>query len=109
MRVRALDKRGQVSLVLSLVVPRAHHQAVWRGPVAPGRWAIGLLRDDGYLQSRFPAPPDARQAFLERHTGALLDKLEGEHFPAAGYVEGAGTFLNQDKVIVAFKRPGPVR
>ena len=70
----------------------------------PDRWAIGLLRDDGYLQSRFPAPPDARQAFLERHTGALLDKLEREHFPAAGFVEGPGTFFNQDKVIVAFKR-----
>ena len=103
-RVRTLDSRGRVSLVLSLVVPLARHQAIWQGLALPERWAIGLLRDDGYLQSRFPAPPDARQAFLEPHSGALLDKLEREHFPRAGSVEGPGTFFNQDKVIVAFKR-----
>jgi diguanylate cyclase (GGDEF)-like protein len=103
-RVRVLDRQGRVSLVLSLVVPLARHQAIWRGLSLPQRWAIGLLRDDGYLQSRFPPPPDARQAFLERHTGALLDKLEREGFPASGSVEGPGTFFSQDKVIVAYKR-----
>ncbi len=103
-RVRVLDKQGRVSLVLSMVVPLARHHAIWQGLSLPERWAIGLLRDDGYLQSRFPAPPDARQAFLERHTGALLDKLEKEHFPASGFVEGPGTFYGHDKVFVSFKR-----
>ena len=103
-RVRVLDAQGRVSLVLSMVVPLARHQTIWRGLSLPERWAIGLLRDDGYLQSRFPAPPDARQAFMERHSGALLDKLERENFPASGFVEGPGTFFSQDKVIVAFKR-----
>jgi diguanylate cyclase (GGDEF)-like protein len=103
-RVRALDKQGRVSLVLSMVVPLARHQAIWQGLSLPERWAIGLLRDDGYLQSRFPAPPDVQQAFLEPHTGTLLDKLEREHFPASGFVEGPGTFYGHDKVFVAFKR-----
>lgn len=103
-RVRVLDRHGQVTLVLSMVIPLARHQAIWRGLSLPERWAIGLLRDDGYLQSRFPPPTDARQAFMERHAGALLDKLERENFPAAGSVEGPGTFSSRDKAIIAFKR-----
>jgi diguanylate cyclase (GGDEF)-like protein len=103
-RVRVLDRQGRPSLVLSLVVPLTRHQAMWQGLSLPDRWAIGLLRDDGYLQSRFPAPPDARQAFLERHAGALLDRLEREGFPASGTVEGPGTFFDGDKAIIAFKR-----
>jgi diguanylate cyclase (GGDEF)-like protein len=103
-RVRVVDAQSRASLVLSLVVPLARHQAIWQGLSLPERWGIGLLRDDGYLQSRFPAPPDARQAFLERHEGVLLDTLERENFPAAGSVEGPGTFFSGDKVIVAYKR-----
>ena len=103
-RVRVLDSQGRPSLVLSLVMPLARHQAIWQGLSLPDRWAIGLLRDDGYLQSRFPAPADVRQAFLERHEGALLDKLERENFPASGTLEGPGTFFGGDEANVAFKR-----
>jgi diguanylate cyclase (GGDEF)-like protein len=103
-RTRVSDAGGKPVLALSLVVPLARQQAMWQGVSLPARWAIGLLRDDGYLQGRFPPPPDARKAFLERHTGALLDRLERERFPTAGTVEGPGTFFDQDKVIVHFKR-----
>jgi len=103
-RVAVRDGEGEPALLLSMVVPLARHQAIWRGLSLPEHWAIGLLRDDGYLQSRYPAPADARKAFLERHTGALLDLLESSGFPARGSVEGPGTFFEGDHVMVAFKR-----
>jgi diguanylate cyclase (GGDEF)-like protein len=103
-RMPVVDRRGKTQLVLSLVVPLSRQQALWQGVALPDRWAIGLLRDDGYLQTRYPLPPDAKAAFLERHTGVLLDKLEREGFPASGTVEGPGTFFEHDQTIVAFKR-----
>ncbi len=104
MRLAIRDPDGKPVLLLSMVVPLARHQAIWRGVSLPERWAIGLLRDDGYLQSRYPAPPDPHKAFLERHTGALLDLLERSDFPADGSVEGPGTFFDGDRVFVAFRR-----
>jgi diguanylate cyclase (GGDEF)-like protein len=103
-RARVKDAQGNTLVVLSLVVPLGRHQAMWRGIALPDRWAIGLLRDDGYLQSRYPPPPDGNAAFSERHTGALLDRLERENFPRSGVVEGSGTFYGHDQVVVAFRR-----
>ena len=101
-RVRVPDERG--TMMLSLAVPLSRHQAMWRGLSFPEGWAIGLLRDDGYLQSRHPAPLDAKAAFLELHRGALLDTLQREGFPARGWIEEPGTFLGAMGELVAYKR-----
>jgi diguanylate cyclase (GGDEF)-like protein len=96
--------RGRRTFVISIAIPLRRQQAVWQGVALPARWAIGLLRDDGFLQARYPSPPDARKAFLEPHSGALLELLQRERFPASGTVEGSGTFFDADKVLVAFRR-----
>jgi diguanylate cyclase (GGDEF)-like protein len=102
-RVGGLDAGGQPFLV-SVAIPLRRQEAVWQGVSLPDRWAIGLLRDDGFLQARYPPPHDTRQAFLEVHSGVLLDLLQREDYPSAGSVEGSGTFFNADKAIVAFRR-----
>jgi PAS domain-containing protein len=103
-RAGRTDPRSARSFVVSIAIPLRRQQAVWQGVSLPDRWAIGLLRDDGYLQARYPAPADAKKAFLEPHSGALLERLQRERFPQAGTVEGPGTFFHADKVLVAFKR-----
>jgi diguanylate cyclase (GGDEF)-like protein len=103
-RASGTDVRSGRSFVVSIAIPMRRQQSVWQGVALPQRWAIGLLRDDGYLQARHPAPPDAQKAFMEPHTGALLERLQRENFPAAGTVEGPGTFFSADKVLVAFRR-----
>jgi diguanylate cyclase (GGDEF)-like protein len=101
-RMRVPSERGP--MMLSLVVPLSRHQAMWRGLSFPGDWAIGLVRDDGYLQSRHPPPTDTKSAFLEPHRGALLDALRRDGFPARGWVEGKGSLIGATQALVAFKR-----
>ncbi len=103
-RAAGTHVRSGERFVVSIAIPLRRQQAVSQGVSLPEHWAIGLLRDDGYLQARHPAPPDARSAFLEPHAGALLDLLVRERFPREGSVEGPGTFFNTDKTLVAFKR-----
>jgi diguanylate cyclase (GGDEF)-like protein len=103
-RARVKDAQGKTLVVLSLVVPLGRHQAMWRSVALPERWAIGLLRDDGYLQSRYPPPPDGNEAFTQRHAGALLDRLVRENFPHSGVVVGPGMIDGRDRALVAFKR-----
>jgi diguanylate cyclase (GGDEF)-like protein len=103
-RTRVKDAQGNTLVVLSLAVPLDRHQAMWRSVALPDRWAIGLLRDDGYLQSCYPPPLDGKAAFTQRQMGGLIDRLEQERFPRSGVVEGAGTFNRQDRVLVAFER-----
>jgi diguanylate cyclase (GGDEF)-like protein len=103
-RASGIDVRSGRRFLVSIAIPMRRQQSVWQGVTLPERWAIGLLRDDGYLQARYPAPPDAQAAFMQPHTGALLDRLQRDSFPARGTVEGPGTFFNADKVLVAFRR-----
>ena len=90
-----------------MVVPLARHRTVSRACRCPalGHRPVARRR---LSAEPVPAPPDARQAFIERHSGTLLDKLERESFPASGFVEGPGSFVAPGKAHRGVQAPGPV-
>lgn len=105
-RARVDDRDGNPVYVLSLVVPLARQRAVWQAVTLPPHWAMGLLRDDGYLQGRHPAPPDPASVFLSPRQGTLLHALVAAHFPVSGSVEGSEVGTEDDDGLIAYKRLG---
>ena len=88
-------RSGETVDVVSFL-PLGDPQPLWQGAVLPEGAVLGLLRDDGWMQSQVPASGDLAEAFARRHAGALLDTLVREGFPAAGVAEAqigvAGTW-----------------
>jgi PAS domain S-box-containing protein len=105
MRYTMRDTAGQAVAFLSVSLPVDLLQSFWRDAPVIEKASIGLLRDDGYLLSRFPAP-GARgpaEVYATRRSGALRMHLLANGFPARGYVEGRNQ-LSQTEVANAFMR-----
>ena len=103
-RTRVDDAAGNPRYVLSMVVPLARQSALWDAVTLPRYWAIGLLRDDGFLQGRHPAPADPNNEFLTAHLSSLLAALTAQGFPVRGMIEDSETLASGDKGIVTYKR-----
>ncbi len=101
MRVAGTD--GRVQYVLSALLRLSDQQALWQGVMLPEGAAIGLLRDDGFLQSRLPLVPDPAAIYGERHTGYLTDLLARERYPEAGITEGVSG-IARNRRLLAFHR-----
>lgn len=81
---------GQVAAFVISSMPVDLMQTFWRdAPVAEGA-TIGLLRDDGYLLTRFPVPSHLGQEVIygQPRDGAVTRHLKHNRYPARGYVEG---------------------
>ena len=86
------DDRGAVRAVLSSSMPVEFLEEFWRKAPVVAKATIGLIRDDGYLLSRFPTPPSVGldRVYGEPRKGALVNHLMSRQFPDTGYAEGAG-------------------
>lgn len=67
---------------------------------------VGLLRDDGVLQGRWPEVTDPDRVYAAPNNGFLLDKLRGEGFPDSGRAEGRGTLVDAQRLIAFHRVPG---
>jgi len=100
------DPRRPSALVLVAALRLSNQQVVWRSASLPATGAIGILRDDGYLQSHYPHVGDSTALYSEQHTGYLAEKLERESYPDAGYADDVSSGARNWHVL-AFKRlPG---
>ena len=90
MRQVLRDDQGQPAAVLAVGMPVALLQDFWRDVPAFSKASIGLIRDDGYLLSRYPSPanPSAAGLYGVPWQGALRQHLVDAGYPARGYVEG---------------------
>ena len=90
MRQVLRDDQGRPAAVLAVGMPVALLQDFWRDVPAFGKASIGLIRDDGYLLSRYPPPavPDEAVLYSQPRQGALRQHLVATRYPARGYVEG---------------------
>lgn len=103
MRLREVGGNGEVAYVISAALRLADQQALWRGVSLPEGAIIGLLRDDGYLQSRLPLTPEPARVYGERHHSYLARLLEREGYPATGVAEGTSGIAG-DYRLLAFRR-----
>ena len=55
-RYAVTDKMGRLAYIISANLPVDMMQRYWIDSITPGITALGLVRDDGYLVSRYPEP-----------------------------------------------------
>ena len=84
------DALQRPTAVLTLSMPVEFLEEFWRKAPVAAKATIGLIRDDGYLLSRYPVPAALGHAgvYGGPRSGALVQHLKAEQFPTSGYVEG---------------------
>lgn len=99
------DKAGQLRYILSATILLARQQHFWQDVPLPPKSALGLLRDDGYLVSRYPIPQtmDFEETYGKPRNGKLFDYLREHDFPRRGVTEGFNSVAKAD-YLFAFHR-----
>ena len=94
MRYPVRDAAGRLTAVIAVSVPVDFLEQFWRTAPVIRRASIGLMRDDGYLISRYPVPSGQgpEDVYGGARLGALRIHLLANQFPAKGYVEGSNQF-----------------
>jgi PAS domain S-box-containing protein len=98
------DAKGQLKFIIAATLPLARQQSFWHSIYLPHDATLGLLRDDGYLLSLYPAPQMADQDAIygTPRTGVTINYLKQHAFPPGGVVEGMST--RNIHSVVAFQR-----
>jgi len=84
------DKNGDPAYVIGAGLPIGLLQNYWKDAPFTKTAALGLIRDDGYLVSRYPVPDrmEMEKIYGSPRTGTLITYLRQMNFPENGYVEG---------------------
>lgn len=88
-RYAVMDLSGKLAYIISANLPVDMMQRYWIDSITPRITALGLVRDDGYLVSIYPAPDAASQDRLygKPVEGAMADYLLANNLPQQGLVE----------------------
>lgn len=92
------DTDGRLRHVISANLPLTFLQDFWKKASFTKKASLGLLRDDGFLLSRYPVPADLDLATIygQPRTGILIRHLREQNFPPKGYVEGPSSLDGPD-------------
>lgn len=98
------DDRGQLLYMLQATLPLARQQSFWKSLYLPEDAELGLIRDDGYLLSRYPNPEtmDMEATYGKPWTGEVLAFLVENRFPQQGVIEGVSSIGTRD--VTAFHK-----
>jgi PAS domain S-box-containing protein len=99
------DHQGNLRYIISANLPHEHLRSFWMDAPVMTRAAIGLIRDNGFLLSRYPVPADQPpdQIYGKPRTGALINYLQQQGFPANGSVQGPSSLDGPD-FLTTFQR-----
>ncbi|MBU0621652.1 MAG: PAS domain S-box protein [Gammaproteobacteria bacterium] len=88
-RYAVTDPAGKLAYIISANLPVDMMQRYWMDTVTPRITALGLVRDDGYLVSRYPEPDAANRDELygKPLEGAMAEYLRTNSHPDQGLVE----------------------
>ncbi len=100
------DQNGQAQAVLTDVFPVDFLESLWKDAPLVQQLTVGVLRDDGYLMTRFPVPAAVTkdEVYGTRRAGALIRYLTQQQFPVQGRVEGPNALLNGQNFVNLFHR-----
>jgi PAS domain S-box-containing protein len=98
---------GELDYILSSNLPHEYLRAYWADAPITQHAALGLLRDDGFLLSRFPVPKSAAidTVYQQPRTGALVRYLRDQNFPHKGSVEGESSLDGPGRLSVFRRLP----
>ena len=99
------DPQGHVTAIVSVHLSVELLQNFWKEAPITNKAALGLMRDDGFLISRYPVPDrlPPEEIYGKPRTGALIHYLQRENFPASGSIEGLSSLDGPD-FLTAFQR-----
>ena len=99
------DGQGRLICIVSANLTHEHLRALWMEAPITAKAAIGLMRDNGYLLSRFPVPGNLnlQQIYGQPRTGALIRYLQQHSYPDKGHVQGPSS-LDGPETLSAFRR-----
>jgi PAS domain S-box-containing protein len=92
-RYAVADRVGKIDYIISANLPAELLQPYWTDLSIPGASGLGLIRDDGYLVSRYPEPDAAGMDDLygKPAGGAMTAYLRANGYPQHGQVEMPGS------------------
>jgi PAS domain S-box-containing protein len=105
LRQPIMDKDGRLRYVLSANLTHEHLRSFWMDAPVTEKAAIGLMRDNGYLLSRYPVPSalSLDEVYGKPRTGALITHLRESGFPETGAVQGPSSLDGPD-YLTAYRR-----
>ena len=105
LRQEIRNREGKTVFILSATMLVDVLENFWKEAPFTQTSSLGLMRDDGFLISRYPAPPnmDLHEIFDKPRTGAIITHLKKERFPDHGYLEGTSS-LDGVNYLQAFRR-----
>ena len=89
-RYAVTDRAGKLVYIISANLPVDMMQRYWIDSITPRITALGLVRDDGYLVSRYPKPDAISLDKLygrPAEEGAMAEYLRANNHPDQGQVE----------------------
>ena len=105
LRYFSFNAAGDLRHVISAQIPVGILQNFWKDTPIARRVIFGLMRDDGYVLSRYPAGSAGTVDALydKPRTGALITELRTQGFPRSGYLEGASS-IDPTVMLQSYKR-----
>ncbi len=99
------DQQGNLLYIVSANISAELLKNFWKEAPITKKAALGLMRDDGFLISRYPVPDQLpiEEIYGKPRTGALINFLQQKNFPVSGYVEGRSSLGDAD-FLTAFQR-----
>ncbi|MBI4191994.1 MAG: GGDEF domain-containing protein [Betaproteobacteria bacterium] len=107
LRYGVRDQEGNLLYVIGAALPLSRPQGIWKQAVLPEGGALSLMRDDGYLVSRYPLPREAalEEIYGKPRTGTLSAMVQQRGTPAYGVVEGKSSLPGVSPAVVyVFRR-----
>jgi PAS domain S-box-containing protein len=88
-RYAVTDPAGKLVYIISANLPVDMLQRYWIDSITSGISALGLVRDDGYLVSRYPEPDadSMDQLYGRPAEGAMAEYLRANTLPQQGQIE----------------------
>jgi len=105
LRLGIRDADGHLKYVMNATLPLSRQQSFWHNLGLPPGSALGLLRDDAFLVSRYPVPPsgDLNKTYGTPRDGALVAYLRDHGFPPRGTLSGHNSVTGKE-ALFAFRR-----
>ncbi|WP_211218625.1 ATP-binding protein [Thermithiobacillus tepidarius DSM 3134] len=82
------DGQGRLRFILSANLWMENQQALWRDVALPAGTTIGLIREDGFLESRWPNPLNFSAIYGQPRTGPLVQTLRRKPVSETGTFQG---------------------
>ncbi|MEW5791681.1 MAG: ATP-binding protein [Pseudomonadota bacterium] len=82
------DEQGRLRFILSANLWMESQQALWRDVALPTGTTIGLIREDGFLESHWPNPLDFSAIYGQPRTGPLVQTLRRKPVSETGTFQG---------------------